>query len=456
MFMKEKMKKFTSIADIEDERKMVIYVRESSKAQVKDGYNMHTQELKCMNYIKAVFDESDASNVEVYREMGYSAKTINRPKLDVLLDEIKGGRVKCVIVQRLDRLARRTLGMQQLLSLFIEYKVRLITLRECIDTNSPFCKVAIAMNILFAEIEQDNISERTNDALEYAVNIGNYVKGGKAPFGTTREKKYKGNDHHSVFLKPDPTFWSVLEKIYDLAYHGNNCAIITAYVNEMPVMKENGQSLSEDAVEKILGNKIYCGYQKFKGELYKVNFDGCLDTKYWEQVQINRSIHFKRDTKLEYLYHHKVHCECGTICVVDVAKKKLADGSYKRYKYYVCPKCGKRISETFVYDKAENELKKFYDTNVSDKYKTSQMDRLKKIESLDDTFYQLYIQGVLSLKELKKKMQQTQLTKKRIEKNMLRSIKDYGKLTSVERKEFINSNVKNIIIRNNRVEINYI
>lgn len=101
MIMKEKIKKFTSIADIEDERKIVIYARESSKAQVKDGYNMHTQELKCMNYIKAVFDGNDIENVEVYRETGYSAKTIKRPKLDVLLNEIKDGKVKCVVVQRL-------------------------------------------------------------------------------------------------------------------------------------------------------------------------------------------------------------------------------------------------------------------------------------------------------------------------------------------------------------------
>lgn len=455
--MKKQIKKsITSIVDIEDERKTVIYVRESSKGQVKEGYNMHTQELKCKNFINAVFDDTDLEKVCIYRESGYSAKTIKRPKLDILLNEIKDGKVKCVVVQKLDRLARRSLGMQQLMSLFIEHRVRLITLREGIDTNSPFFKIGIAMNTLLAEIEQDTISERTNEALEYGASVGSYIKGGKSPFGTIRERVYKEKGHHLVILKRDPIFWSVLEKIYHLAYHGVNCTAISTYVNGLSVMKENNQSLSEDTIEKILRNKIYCGIQIFKEKEYKVCFESCLSEKYWKQVQVNRSIHFKRETKLDYLYHHKIHCECGTICVVDTAKKKLADGSYKHYKYYVCPKCGKRISETFIYENAEAELKKHYDYCVSGSYEETQKQRIKRIDSLNDTIYEMYIRDEIPLSELEKRLIHSQKTKERIEKNIARGVKDYDSLSFSERKEFIDVNVENIIIHNKHVEINYL
>lgn len=453
---KQVKKRIASISDLEKERKIVIYVRESSKGQVKEGYNMHTQELKCKNYVNAVFDENEIKNISIYRESGFSAKTIKRPKLDILLDEVKNGKVKCVIVQKLDRLARRSLGMQQLMSLFVEHKVRLITLREGIDTNSPFFKVGITINTLLAEIEQDMISERTNEALEYGASVGSYIKGGKPPFGTIRERVYRDNGHHLVILKRDPVFWEVLEQIYGMAYHGINCTAISTYVNGMSVMKENKQTLSEDTIEKILRNKIYCGVQIFKGEEYKVNFEACLSKEYWEQVQINRSIHFKRDTKLDYLYHHKIHCECGTLCVVDVTKKKLADGSYKRYKYYVCPKCGKRISEKNIFDNIEIDLEKHYELSVSEKYIADQKKRLDKIDSLDDMIYQLYLRDEIPLNEMEKRLLHSQKVKERIEKNISRGVKKYSNLSTDERKDYIETNIENIIIHKNHVEINYL
>ena len=212
-------------------------------------------------------------------------------------------------------------------------------------------------------------------------------------------------------------------------------------------MKENNQSLSEDTIEKILRNKIYCGIQIFKEKEYKVCFESCLSEKYWKQVQVNRSIHFKRETKLDYLYHHKIHCECGTICVVDTAKKKLADGSYKHYKYYVCPKCGKRISETFIYENAEAELKKHYDYCVSDSYEETQKQRIKRIDSLNDTIYEMYIRDEIPLSELEKRLIHSQKTKERIEKNIARGVMDYDSLSF---------SVENIIIHKKHVEIHYL
>ena len=113
------MIKVKHIDELKAKRKTVIYVRESSKWQANEGYNIHVQEMRCKDYIKAVCDDvKDIENVEVYREKGYSAKTIKRPVLDQLLNEIKNGKVKCVVVQKLDRLARRNLGMCELLTLF--------------------------------------------------------------------------------------------------------------------------------------------------------------------------------------------------------------------------------------------------------------------------------------------------------------------------------------------------
>lgn len=455
------MKYYSGVSKLDElkaKRKTVIYVRESSKWQANEGYNIHVQEMRCKDYIKAVCDDvKDIENVEVYREKGYSAKTIKRPVLDELLNEIKNGKIKCVVVQKLDRLARRNLGMCELLTLFEEYDVRLIALRECIDTNSCFFKTAITLNTLIAEIEQDVISERTNEALEYAAEIGSYIKGGNPPFGTVKERIYREDGKHLNILKPHPLYWSVLLKIYDLSYHGKTCVTIATLINSMPIMVENDKHLSEDTVEKILTNKIYCGIQKHKDKEYKVNFDGCLSEDYWKQVQINRSIHLKRDTKIDYQYHGKVHCECGAICVVDVSKKKLADGSIKRYKYYVCPVCGKRVSEAVVHDNAESRIEKYFNMHMSEQFCVEQKKKLKKIESMNDMICDMYTNDKISLKELEKRLTKSQGLKERIEKNLGKKAKKYNELSVIERKEFIDENIKSIVLcANKNVRVNYV
>lgn len=448
-------KKIISIEDLKEQRKTAIYVRESSKFQANEGYNIHLQEEKCKGCIEAMFDE-DINNTIVYREKGFSAKTIKRPVLDQLLRDIRHGKIKRVVVQKLDRLARRGVGMWDLLEIFNEYDVQLVALRENIISNEAVFKIALTLHIALAETEQDTISERTNEALLYAAKQGSYIKGGRAPFGTAREKVYRDDGSHIITLNPHPLYWEVLKKIYDLSYNGANCTEISCIVNSLSVMKENKKSLNEDTIEKILSNKIYCGIQKLKGEEYPVDFTGCLDYDYWKQVQINRSVHLNRDTKHAYKYHGKVHCECGTLCVVDISKKRLADGTIKYYRYYVCPNCGKRISEAVVYENVEPELKTYFEKNVSEKNRHKQQLRINKIESRNEMLYRLFMADKLPLNDYMKELEKSQAHKERIEKNIHRGIKRYDKLSEDERKEFINECIKSIKISSrNKIEITY-
>lgn len=444
----------TQTIDIEDlkiERKVAIYVRESSKFQANEGYNIHLQEQVCKNYIDISKEVENIDDVLIYREKGFSAKTIQRPVLNDLIRDVKKGKIKTIVVQKLDRLARREVGMWKLLDMFEKYDVKLIALRENVDSSNPMCRIAFAFHTLLAEMEQKQISERTGEALTFGASLGSYVKGGKAPFGTVREKVYKEDGSHIITLKQHPKHWEILKKIFDLSYHGANCTAISIII-----MKECKIGLNEDSIEKILSNKIYCGIQTLKGKEYEVDFNGCFTREYWEQVQINRRIHLSRDTKHDYKYHGKVHCECGTLCVIDVSKKKLADGTIKYYKYYVCPHCGKRISETVIYQTVESEIEEYFKEHVSEYHHTKQKLRLKKIESRNTMLYELFMDDKLPMDEYKKELIKAQEQKERIERNMERGKKKYDKLTEEERKAFIDENIKSIVVHNKKsIEVTY-
>lgn len=441
----KEIEKTFSTSDIIDNRKVAIYVRESSKRQAEEGYNIHAQEQKCKEFIHCILDEEIDKNM-IYREKGYSAKTVDRPVINVLIDDIKKGKIKTLVVQKLDRLVRRNKGLYDLLELFMEFDVRLITLRENIDTATQVWKMVTMFNIMLAEIEQDTISERTNEAMLYGAEQGSYIKGGKAPFGTAKEKIYHEDGSHTIILHRHPWEWEVLQRIYDLAYAGKNCVEIKNIVSSLPIMKAHGKSYSEDQIGSILSNPIYKGYMPLKGKLYKIDFADCMAESYWEQVQINRAVHLRNNPLNEYLYHGKVFCGCGTLCVVDVSNKRLADGTLKKYKYYVCPHCKKRISEQTIKENTEHKLKHLFEVAKTETYKEQQIKKLDRLVTLKEQMFKLYADGKIDVQTYIREIEKSKETVYRINKRITRRKRSYDKLSVDERMEWLDGCIDGIIV----------
>ena len=427
------------IKSILDQRKVAIYVRESTKRQVDEGYNIQAQEELCIEYVEHVLKRNDYC---VYREKGYSAKTINRPVMKDLIKDIESGKIGTVVVQRVDRLFRSVKGMAELTEILNEEKVRLITIRESIDTSSVYCRMVLSMFTIMAEMEEEQIMERTIQAQTYAAEQGSYIKGGEAPFGTMKERVYFDTGGHIIKLHPNPWSWPILKKIYEMAYEGYNCKEISLVVSDLQEMKKHNKKLGDDQIGRILSNKIYMGVMTLQGKEYKIDFEGCLDAKYWEQVQVNRSVNLKSSLSNEYLYHGKIRCECGTPCIVDVTNKKLANGTIKKYRYYVCPHCGKRISEVYIFDHAEYLLKANFEMMKNESYRIIQEKKIERLKVLEDEMRKLYVNGEIGAKayinELKKNKETCQNIHKRIKRKHL----SYDSLGYEERKNWLDDHVK--------------
>lgn len=449
--LRKKAKYYDVVNEMIDTRKIAVYVRESTEKQAKEGYNIHEQEERCLAYIKALNGlDKYSSEIKVYREKGYSAKTIERPVLNQLLEDVESGKVKTVIVQKIDRLVRRNMGFYEVADLLESHNTRLIALRESIDTNTSAWKIVASMHVTLAEIEQDTISERTNESLLCGARNGSYIKGSTAPFGTVRQKIYKDNGMHIITLRQDAMLWEVLKMIYDLAYHGVNCTQISLQICNHPNMVAINKKLGEDQIENILSNRIYCGLMPMKDRKskqiteYPIEFENCFTIEYWNQVQNNRRVHLHRETKNEYAYHGKVFCECGTLCIVDITNKKLADGSIKKYRYYVCPHCGKRISEQVIHERVESKISQHFELEVNTKYRDNQIYKLNRIESLKKDAYQMYLDGEIDSKIYFEHLKKCDDDFTRVSKRIKTRKKKFDNLSCNERKEYLELAIESI------------
>lgn len=102
----------------------------------------------------------------IYSEKISGAKT-NRQQLDVLMQAVRAGKHKVVMVYKLDRLGRSLKHLIQLVEEFNKKKVQFICLSPEVDTQTAQGMFFIQIIGAVAELERELIRERTKAKLQY-------------------------------------------------------------------------------------------------------------------------------------------------------------------------------------------------------------------------------------------------------------------------------------------------
>jgi site-specific DNA recombinase len=138
-------------------------VRVSTDRHAEQGVSLEAQEAK----IRAMATVQGADLLDVIVDGGESAKSLNRPGLQRLLDLINAGKVESVIVAKLDRLTRSVKDLCGLLELFEKRKVARVSVAESLDTGSAAGRLVITIMAAVSQWEREAIGERTRDPLRH-------------------------------------------------------------------------------------------------------------------------------------------------------------------------------------------------------------------------------------------------------------------------------------------------
>lgn len=133
------------------------YARVSSKAQ--------SLEMQRAAIARLVELHGDAIPLEHWFVEKRSAKTIDRPELQRLRQEVRAGRVRKIYVYRLDRLART--GIRDTFEIIEEFRkhgAEIVSAADGFDLNGPAAEIIIAVMAWAAKMERLAINERISDA----------------------------------------------------------------------------------------------------------------------------------------------------------------------------------------------------------------------------------------------------------------------------------------------------
>ena len=88
-----------------------------------------------------------------------------RPALDEMVKEARKGQFKIIIISGIDRLARDTRHLLNLINELNHYGVSIISLRENIDFSTPMGQATLTIFGAVAQLERELIRERIRNAL---------------------------------------------------------------------------------------------------------------------------------------------------------------------------------------------------------------------------------------------------------------------------------------------------
>lgn len=219
--------------------KTVGYVRVSTDKQAERGISLEAQAEK----IRAMALVQSAELGDIIVESGESAKSLNRPGMARLLAMVDAGKVKTVIVAKLDRLTRSVKDLCELLERFERRGVALVSVAESLDTGSAAGRLVLNIMAAVSQWEREAIGERTRDALGHKRSQGERV--GNIAFGS----RLAGDGQH---LEPDPAEQAALAEIRRLRSQGTTLRGIAAALNHREFRTRRGSAWRLESVARIL------------------------------------------------------------------------------------------------------------------------------------------------------------------------------------------------------------
>lgn len=186
-----------------DARIDALYGRQS--VDKKDSISIESQ-LEFCRY------ETRGGEYEEYTDKGFSGKNTNRPDFERMMSDIEKGKIKRVIVYKLDRISRSILDFANMMEVFQTYHVEFVSSTEKFDTSTPIGRAMLNICIVFAQLERETIQKRVADAY-YSRSRKGYYMGGRVPYGFQLQKTVIDGITTSCFV-PDEDKMREIRQIY--------------------------------------------------------------------------------------------------------------------------------------------------------------------------------------------------------------------------------------------------
>lgn len=350
--------------------KGVRYLRLSKK----DGDNdeegkLESDSISNQRYIIQDYlsENPDIEIVEEYIDDGYSGLNFNRPGFTKMIEDIRTGKVNCVIVKDLSRFGRNYLEAGNYLDIFFPImNVRFIAINDNIDSYlypSSLNNISASFKNVMNEEYSRDISNKIRSTFVAKRESGEYICGFPL-YGYVRDP----NEHGKLLLDNEAA--AVVKQIFEWFSEGYSYRGITFRLNGLGIPSPNKyKSLKYSnyrrsrssglwtipTIKGILSNRMYTGdlvqgrYEKINHKVKKIrrlnedrwviieaHHEAIVDKEIFLNAQnlMHRDMRVSPTQKELGLFSGFLKCaDCGRQMV---KKKASREKAREKYHYYTC------------------------------------------------------------------------------------------------------------------------
>jgi site-specific DNA recombinase len=212
--------------------------------------------------------------VEVIEDIDQTGRTFSRDGIDRIRRLAAAHAIDAVAVYNVSRLGRNVLESLKFLTWLAERGVTILSATEHIDTSTPAGRWMLTNMLAIAEMRSDEISG------EWARTIHHRAVAGK-PHGRPATGYMRAPDGH---LAVDPVVGPAIRAAFvDYAGGVGGTAI------RLAVRAASGLEIAPSTLKRILGNRVYLGIARVRGQLGLIEVPGAheplVDEATWRRVQ---------------------------------------------------------------------------------------------------------------------------------------------------------------------------
>jgi site-specific DNA recombinase len=297
---------------------IALYCRVSTDEQAEHGFSIENQKERLAAYCLS----QGWDDFRYYIDDGYTGTNTDRPALQRLIRHINEGKIKTVLVYKLDRLGRKQKDVLHLLEdVFDANGVSFKSATEPFDTGTPLGKAMLGILAVFAQLERDTIVERTTSGRRQRVSKGMWY-GGRVPFGYEWNK-----DAQQLEVIPEEA--ALVTEAFSMYLKGHSLLYIADWLSS----RTTARVFDHSVVRDMLQRPIYVGRLPNAGNLVDGRHAAIVDIETFDRVQ-NEMAKRKdgRPPMGDYLLSGLLRCGvCGGPVIHTISKR----GKYK-YDYYAC------------------------------------------------------------------------------------------------------------------------
>ena len=378
-----------------------IYARISRDKKEKPSDSIENQIALCESFIQK---SEDFSLAGIYKDIAKTGTDFERPDFENLMDEVRMGKVNCIVVKDLSRFGRNYTELGNFIEkIFPFLGVRFVAVNDNLDTfhmDDPNKSLEVILKNIVNETYATDISKKVSSSHQMRIKQGGFICGA-APYGYVARKDEDGIRR----LYPDENTAPIVKEIFAAYLKGLSTLGISKLLLEKRVYiatdyRKFGKAVSdsEEAIRiwqpttilQVLKNRAYTGtliQGRNQKHLYEGKSRERLSEEHWtvtenaheaiismdtfEKVQekisekaapIKRSRKENATAKDDTIFRGMVYCN---LCQKRMSVHRQLSGkrtvfyfSCNRFGEYKAEKCGTAITEVTL----QNTVKAAFDT----------------------------------------------------------------------------------------------